>query len=302
MQILKERALRSYHICRFVAIAGFAVAMTALCASPSFAKHHNNNNNATTTTASEVTTSVAANGIEQTTVSTASTGVDYRILADQDLDHFAIERGKAYGLTDAQIAQVAKLSHIAMEPMSRVMSRVEDGETIANLCLEYGVPINTVMDSSEWQDRISEYMTAYDNTGEGALRHGYTEPVVSSYTTTAPAGLGVGPAIMPNGTTIAPSGTAVTPNGTTIAPNGTTVEPNGATVAPNGTTVTPNGATVAPNGTTVEPNGTTTAPNGTTVSPGGDTTAPNGTTVSPGGTTTTPSGTTVAPNGSTSSQ
>jgi hypothetical protein len=283
MQILKESALRSYHICRFVTIAGCAVAMTAVCASPSFAKHHNNNN-AAPATATEVTTTVGPNGAMQTTVSTASTGIDYRILADPDMDHFAIERAKSYGLTDAQVAQCAKLAHYAMVPMSRVVSQVEDGQTIPNLAIRYGVSLDTVLDASDWQDRINNYMTAWDNTGMGALRHGYAQPVVSSYTTTAPA-MPIGPAIMPNGTTIAPSGTAVMPNGTTIAPNGTTVEPNGATVAPNGTTVTPNGATVAPNGTTVEPNGTTTAPNGTTVEPNGTTTTPSGTTVSPSGTT-----------------
>jgi hypothetical protein len=274
MQILKERALRSYHICRFVAIAGFAVAITAVCASPSFAKHHNNDNDATPTTAAEVTTSVGPNGTIQTTVSTASTAIDYRILADQDLDYFAIQRARAFGMTDSQIAQAAKLAHYAMEPMGHVISQIEDGQTIANLAIQYGVSLNTVMDSSDWQDRINDYVTAYDNTGEGALKHRYTEPVVSSYTTTTPT--------MPIGSA------AVTPNGTTIAPNGTTVTPNGTTFAPNGATVTPNGATVAPNGTTVEPNGTTTAPNGTTVSPGGTTTAPNGTTISPGGSTTSP--------------
>jgi hypothetical protein len=274
-----------------------AVAITALCASPSFAKHHNNNN-ATSTETSEVTT-VSSNGVTQTTVSTASTGIDYRILADPDIDHFAIQRAKAYGMTDAQIAQSAKLAHVAMIPMSDVLDRIEDGRTIASLAIDYGVPFSTVMDCSDWQDRISDYMTAYDNTGRGALRNGPAMPTVSSYTTNS-NGIGVGPAVMPNGTTIAPNGTTVEPNGATVAPNGTTVTPNGATVAPNGTVVTPNGTTTAPNGTTVTPDsGTTTAPNGTTVSPGGTTTAPNGTTVSPNGTTTTPSGTTIAPNGTT---
>jgi hypothetical protein len=269
MQYLKERSMRSYHLCRFGAVAAIAVAIAAASAAPSFAKHHNNNNKATTTETSEVTT-VGANGMVQTTVSTASTGIDYRILADPDIDHFAIMRAHAYGMTDSQIAQAAKLAHYAMVPMSDVLDKIEDGRTIASLAIDYGVPLNTVMDCSDWQDRISDYMTAYKNTGRGALRNGPAMPTVSSYTTNS-NGIDVGPAVMPNGTT--------------IAPNGTTVEPNGATVAPNGTTVTPNGSTVAPNGTVVAPNGTTTAPNGTTVSPGGTTTTPSGTTVAPNGTT-----------------
>jgi hypothetical protein len=278
MQYLKERAALSIQLCRFTAVAGCAVAIAAVCVSPSFAQYSN-----APATESETTTTVAPNGVVQTTVSTSSTGVDYRILADPDMDHFAIMRAKAYGLTDSQIAQTAKLAHLAWVPMSEVLDKVEDGRTIASLAIDYGVPLDRVMDSSDWQDRINDYLTAYSNTGLGAIRHGTMQPTVQSYSSNSGA-MGIGPAITPGGTTIAPSGAAVMPNGTTVAPNGATVEPNGATVAPNGTTVTPNGATVAPNGTIVTPGGTTTAPNGTTVSPGGTTTAPNGTTVPPSGT------------------
>lgn len=284
MQNLKERAQRSYHLYRFAAAAGIAVAIAAVCASPSFADE------------SVTTTSVAPSGYVQTTVSSASTGIDYSILADQDMDHFAIMRAKAYGLNDSQVAQCAKLAHLAWVPMREVVSKVEDGRTIANLCLDYGVPVDRVMDSQDWQNRISDYMTAYANTGLGEIRHGPMQPVVSSYSTNT---MGLGPAITPNGTTITPSGTAVTPNGTTITPNGTTVTPNGTTITPNGTTVTPGGTTITPGGTTVTPDGTATTPGGTTVTPNGTATTPGGTSVAPDGTTTTPSGTTVAPNGTT---
>jgi len=295
MQNLKERDLRSHHLSRIIAIAGLTVAMIVVCTDPSFAKHHDKNN-ATATTTSEVTTSVAPNGVVQTTVSTSSTVIDYRILADQDLDHFAIMRAKAYGLTDTQVAQAAKLAHLAWVPMGEVLDKIEDGRTIAGLAIDYGVPFDRVLDASDWQDRINDYETAYANTGMGALKNGTMQPVVSSYSTNT---MGLGPAITPNGTTITPSGTAVTPNGTTITPNGTTVTPNGTTITPNGTTVTPGGTTITPSGTTVDPNGTTTTPSGTTVAPNGTTTTPGGTTVAPDGTTTTPSGTTVAPNGTT---
>jgi hypothetical protein len=171
--------------------------------------------------------------------------IDYRVLADPDLSYFSIQRAHAYGMNDEQIAQAAKLAHYAEVPMSQVLNLVEDGRTMTDLAIMYGVNLDYLANTSDWQDRIHDYMVAYHNTGMGALRNGPMEPTVASYSST-----GFGPAITPNGTTISPNGTTVMPNGTTVAPNGTTVTPDSTTTAPNGTTVTPNGTTVAPDGTT----------------------------------------------------
>ena len=302
--------------------------LIALCASPSYAKHHHDNN--PNNTATETTTTVNPNGDVQTTVTTASVGIDYSVLADPDLSYFDIRRAQAYGMTDMQIAQCAKLSHYGMVPMDRVLDQIENGRTMADIAVEYGVSLDNLADASDWQDRVHDYMDAWRHTGYGALRNGPPPASVATYSTNTGQFDNNTIAPVPSGSTITPNGTMVTPNGTTVAPNGTTVEPNGTTTAPNGTMVTPNGTTVAPNGTTVAPNGDTSpgaeaapgvqttpdtsgtdngttvtpngatiAPNGTTVGPNGDTTAPNGTMVSPNGTTTAPNGTTVTPNGTT---
>src|SRR5579884_987491 len=157
---------------RAVSVAAISAFAVAACATPSFAKHHHHNNPATTNTATEVTTSVSPGGAVQTTVSTASVPIDYRILADQDLDFWAIRRARAYGLTDSQIAQAAMLSHYGLVRMDRVLNQIEDGYTIADLASYYGVPLNDVMDTSSWEDRVRDYMEAYRTTGYGALRNG----------------------------------------------------------------------------------------------------------------------------------
>jgi hypothetical protein len=267
MQNLKERVVRSYRLCRFVSIAGSAVAIAAVCAAPSFAAPRYG---AISTTASQASSMITSSAVGQTTVASSSMGIDYRALADPDMDHFAIKRAQAYGLTDDQIAEIAKIAHLAWAPMGEVLNKVENGRTITSVAIEYGVNLDELRDCSDWKARISDYMTAYSNTGYGAMRN--APPTVASYS------MGTGAAIMPNGTAVAPNGTAVTPNGTTITPNGTTVTPNGTTITPNGTTVTPNGTTITPGGTTVAPDGTTTTPSGTTVAPDGTTTTPSGTT------------------------
>jgi hypothetical protein len=157
------------------AVVGTAAILIATCAAPSFARHHNSNS------ASEVTTTVSPNGSVQTTVTTASVGIDYSVLADPDLNYFDIRRAQAYGLTDNQIAQAAKLAHYGYVPMGDVLNQLEDGCTLASLAVYYGVPINVVEDASGWQDRINDYLAAYRNTGRGALRNGPTQTTVTSY-------------------------------------------------------------------------------------------------------------------------
>jgi len=242
-------------------IAALAALLTAACATPSFARSHNPNN-----TATETTMSVTPNGDMQTTTTVASSGIDYRILGDPDFNYFQIRRAQAYGLSDWQIAQAAKLAHYAWVPMEEVVRQIENGSTMANLCIWYGVSMDDVMNASAWNDRLHNYMDAYRHTGEGALRNGPPMENVATYSSTT--SLGGTTVTTPNGTTITtPSNAIITPDsGMLNTPGGTTV------TTPSGTTVTTpdssGGATITtPNGTT------TTTPNGTTV------TTPDGTTV-----------------------
>ncbi|HEX5324620.1 MAG TPA: hypothetical protein VFW40_12595, partial [Capsulimonadaceae bacterium] len=246
---IKECTPRSFRIDRVATVAAIAAAaFIAVAATPSFA---------------QTTTSMGPGGIS--TVTSSVVEPNYRVLADQDLDYFAIKRAQAYGMNDTQIAEAAKLAHYGMVPMNQVLSQIECGKTMAGLAMSYGVSLNDLNDTTDWQNRISDYMTAYRSSGLGALRN-YSRTTVTSYSSTG---------AMYNNMNTAPAVT--TPDGSTVSPNGTTVTPNGTTVAPNGTTVTPNGTTITPNGTTVEPNGTTAAPNGTTVTPNGTTITPSGT-------------------------
>jgi hypothetical protein len=300
----KESTPRSFRIDRAVAVAAMAATLTAVCAAPSFARHHHNNNAATSNTATETTTSVSPSGAVQTTVSTASVGINYRILSDQDLSYFAIKRAQAYGMSDAQIAQAAKLAHYAMVPMNEVLNRVETGCTIADLAMEYGVPLDTVLDSSDWQTRINDYMVAYNNTGWGALRNGPTMASVASYSSATPGmnnGMGSGPVISGSSSSTTmennSSTTIVTPNaGGTL--NNTTTTPGTGTSTNGLSGTTPNGTmnnspgVPGNNGinngvTNGTDNGTTN--NGTTTTPG---TTDNGTAGTTNGTNATPNGTT----------
>jgi hypothetical protein len=256
IQMCKPHSLIIY---RAAAVVGVAALLTAASAAPSLARHHHAD---MTNTATETTTSVTPNGTVETTVTTATAGPDYRILADPDLSYFDIKRAEAYGMTDDQIAQAAKLAHYGMVPMSQVLNQVEDGRTMADLAMEYGVSLSDVMDASDWRDRIDNYVVAYDNTGWGELRHGPIRENVASYSSTT----GMVPMVGTSSTTSSTTST------TTVAPSMDSGATNSTT-----TTTTTSPSDMTPQSTTST---TTTDSNGnstttTTDSSGNSTTTTN---------------------------
>lgn len=201
--------------------AAVSAILIAVCASPSYARHHNNNPN---NTATETTMTVNPNGNVQTTVTTASVGIDYSVLSDPDLNYFDIRRAQAYGMNDYQIAQAAKLSHYSMVSMDRILNQIEDGRTIADLAMRYGVPLNDLDDVSGWQNRVHDYMDAWHHTGYGALRNGPAPESVASYSSNTGNTINMNPT---TGTTSTYNSTSEY-NSTTVTPGTSGTLNNGA--------------------------------------------------------------------------
>lgn len=254
MRNINLRNLRTFSY-RAASTAAVAALLMAVSAAPSLARHHYHA--AATNTATETTTSVTPSGTVETTVTTATAGPDYRILADPDLSYFDIQRAQAYGMTDEQIAQAAKLAHYSMEPMGVILNQIEDGRTIADLAMENGVPLNDVLDASDWRDRIANYMTAYEDTGWGEIRHGPVRENVASYTSTT----GTVPMTGTSSTTTMNSTTTVAPSTDNGTVNSTTTTTT--TTSPSDTPVMPSQSTTT---TTTNDNGTSSTT--TTTTPG----------------------------------
>ena len=128
---------------------------------------------------------------EMTTMTTTTTTmgapvwIDYSLLVNPPMNHFDIERARAYGLTDKQIGHAAALANYSGVPAETILNRLEDGASFSQLCIQYAVSLKDVLDNTRFDTWVHDYEFAYRHTGKPALRMANREEIMLASTTTS---------------------------------------------------------------------------------------------------------------------
>ncbi|MEO7718394.1 MAG: hypothetical protein ABIY70_19505 [Capsulimonas sp.] len=99
-------------------------------------------------------------------------GIDYKPLIHPMWDYSDLQHAKTYGLTDSQVATVAKVSWMTGWSFDAVLAMVQRGESFGMISQKANLRLNDVMDSSEVESQIAAYKTAYEHSGKGAMMSG----------------------------------------------------------------------------------------------------------------------------------
>lgn len=91
--------------------------------------------------------------------------MDYSILSNPTYDYVDLKQAKARGLSDSQIATVAKIAQESYMPFSEVARAVERGQTFASLAAEYNLKLADVYSSDKEKGQIADYISVYESIG-----------------------------------------------------------------------------------------------------------------------------------------
>jgi hypothetical protein len=97
--------------------------------------------------------------------------VDYSLLTNHHLDYVDLVQAKARGLSDNQIATVAKISTATGVSFRDVVDQVLEGQTFASLADMYNLKLSTVLDVTDEKTLISNYEATYQTTGKWAMKN-----------------------------------------------------------------------------------------------------------------------------------
>lgn len=95
--------------------------------------------------------------------------IDYSLLADKTLDYTSLQAAKARGLTDDEVAVVAKIAEKTGMPFRGIADAVVRGETFAKLADMYNLKLQDVLDVKDEKMKIAAYEAAYQNTGKRGM-------------------------------------------------------------------------------------------------------------------------------------
>jgi len=101
-----------------------------------------------------------------------SAGPDYRLLTNPFYDYTAFKAAKAKGLSDRQIAALTKISEETGQSFRDLVDAVLRGETFSQMAMKYNLSLANVLDVSDEQSKINDYMAAYETTGAMAAKNG----------------------------------------------------------------------------------------------------------------------------------
>lgn len=90
---------------------------------------------------------------------------DYKILSNPNYDYIDLQQAKARGLSDSQIATVAKIAQESGVPFRMVSAAVERGETFPMLATEYNLKLADVYESDKEKMQIANYISTYESIG-----------------------------------------------------------------------------------------------------------------------------------------
>jgi len=92
-------------------------------------------------------------------------GTDYSILSNPAYDYIDLQQAKARGLSDSQIATIAKISKESGEPFRMVSAAVERGQTFPSLAGEYNLKLADVYSADKEKQEIANYISTYESIG-----------------------------------------------------------------------------------------------------------------------------------------
>jgi len=95
--------------------------------------------------------------------------MDYHLLNNPHYDYVDLQQAKARGLSDSQIATIAKIASMTGMSFREVSAAVERGETFPMLATEYNLKINDVYENDKEKQQIANYITTYESIG---TKHG----------------------------------------------------------------------------------------------------------------------------------
>ena len=130
----------------------------------------------TTTTTTDSTSATATSGAMSGGMSNSMSGgmmnngmIDYSVLSDKTLDYTELMKAKARGLSDNEVATVAKIAEKTGYSFSAIVEKVLNGETFAKLADEMNLKLQDVMDVNDEKMKIAAYEAAYQNTGKKSM-------------------------------------------------------------------------------------------------------------------------------------
>lgn len=91
--------------------------------------------------------------------------MDYSILSNPTYDYVDLKQAKARGLSDSQIATVAKIAKESYMPFSEVARAVERGQTFPALAAEYNLKLADVYEADKEKGQIADYIATYESIG-----------------------------------------------------------------------------------------------------------------------------------------
>ncbi len=91
--------------------------------------------------------------------------MDYHILSNPHYDYVDLQQAKARGLSDSQIATIAKIAEKSGTPFREVSAAVERGVTFPMLAGEYNLKLADVYDSDKEKQQIADYISIYESIG-----------------------------------------------------------------------------------------------------------------------------------------
>ena len=142
------------------AIAGAVAAMLAASTAGVRAQDASTTSPPATTTAAPSSAAPMSGGMMP-----SSTGIDYSLLSNPNYDYINLMQAKARGLSDSQIATIAKISSESYTPFPEVARAVERGQTFAGLAAEYNLKLADVYEADKEKQQIAEYISLYESVG-----------------------------------------------------------------------------------------------------------------------------------------
>lgn len=91
--------------------------------------------------------------------------MDYSILSNPAYDYVDLQQAKARGLSDSQIATIAKISKESGISFRMVSAAVERGQTFPSLAGEYNLKLADVYSADKEKQEISEYISTFESIG-----------------------------------------------------------------------------------------------------------------------------------------
>ncbi len=116
--------------------------------------------------------------------------MNYKILSNPTYSYTDLMMAKNRGLSDSQIATIAKIAKKTDMPFGAVSAAVERGETFPMLATEYGLNLADVYQNDKEKGQIADYKAAYEslNPKKSMMMADMSQPMTSDMTPPMAAG------------------------------------------------------------------------------------------------------------------